>query len=49
MEALVDLGVSEDQVRILDAEKIVHVEVYLNARNILNKFQDWNSACGHID
>ena len=49
MEPLINLSVCEYQIRILDPEQVINIEVHLNSWLILNEFQNWHSASRYID
>lgn len=48
VEALVDLHVREDQIRVGDSEQVVDVEVDLDSGLVLDELEDGDAACWHV-
>jgi len=48
MESLIDLSIFEYEIWISDTENIIHIEIYLDTRLILNKLQNGHSTCRNI-
>ena len=49
MEALIDLCICENEIRICYAQQIIHIEIDLNARYILYELQNWNPTRRYIN
>lgn len=42
MESLVNLGISEYQVRIVKTQYVIHIEIHLDSSFLFLKFENWH-------
>lgn len=49
MKSLIYLSIREYEIWVGNTKQIVHIEINLDARLILDKFENWNSAGRHIN